>query len=123
MTTIFAGGSPAAGYFFLRRQEKVTKKKAPRTRTRASVEREGAQAAARNTVKRGAHAAAPAPQASLTVSRQPPVCRPFGVPSVLKEKEGLRNSPLRGSNSARPLLRFLFQNLGGAQGVFQERKE
>jgi hypothetical protein len=27
--------------------------------------------AARNTVKRGAHAAAPAPQASLTVSRQP----------------------------------------------------
>jgi hypothetical protein len=35
------------------------------------VEREGAQAAARNTVKRGAHAAAPAPQASLTVSRQP----------------------------------------------------
>ena len=37
-----------------------------------SVEREGAQAAARNIVKRGAHAAAPAPQASLTVSRQPP---------------------------------------------------
>ena len=74
-----AGGRPAAGYFFLRRQEKVTKKKAP------------------------------------------PVCRPFGVPSVLQEKAGLRNSPLRGSNSARPLLRFLIQNLGGAQGVFQER--
>src|SRR5712691_7314448 len=36
-----------------------------------SVEREGVQAAARNTVKRGAHAVAPAPQASLTVSRQP----------------------------------------------------
>ncbi len=36
-----------------------------------SVVREGAQAAARNTGKRGAHAAAPAPQASLTVSRQP----------------------------------------------------
>ena len=36
-----------------------------------SVEREGAQTAARDTVKRGAHAAAPAPQASLTVSRQP----------------------------------------------------
>jgi hypothetical protein len=35
------------------------------------VEREGAQAAARNTVKRGAIAAAPAPQAALTVSRQP----------------------------------------------------
>jgi hypothetical protein len=45
--------------------------KAPRTRTRASVEREGAQAAARDIVKQGAHAAAPAPQASLTVSRQP----------------------------------------------------
>jgi hypothetical protein len=45
--------------------------KAPRTRTRVSVERVGAQAAARNTVKRGAHAAAFAPQASLTVSRQP----------------------------------------------------
>jgi hypothetical protein len=44
---------------------------APRTRTRVSVEREGAQAAARGIVKRGAHAAAPAPQASLTVSRQP----------------------------------------------------
>ncbi|MGH8716300.1 MAG: hypothetical protein ACREUI_06150, partial [Burkholderiales bacterium] len=41
------------------------------TRTRASVEREGAQAAARDIVKRGASAAAPAPQASLTVSRQP----------------------------------------------------
>ena len=36
-----------------------------------SVVREGAQAAARDTVKRGAHATAPAPQASLTVSRQP----------------------------------------------------
>ncbi|MGH8756287.1 MAG: hypothetical protein ACREU0_10820, partial [Burkholderiales bacterium] len=36
-----------------------------------SVVREGAQAAARNIVKWGAHAAAPAPQASLTVSRQP----------------------------------------------------
>ena len=35
------------------------------------MEREGAQAAARNFVKWGAHAAAPAPQASLTVSRQP----------------------------------------------------
>ena len=36
-----------------------------------SVVREGAQAAARNIVKWGAHAAAPAPQASRTVSRQP----------------------------------------------------
>ncbi len=36
-----------------------------------SVVREGAKAAARNTAKRGAHAATPAPQASLTVSRQP----------------------------------------------------
>ena len=40
-----------------------------------SVEREGAHAAARNIVKWGAHAAAPAPQASLTVSRQPPSLR------------------------------------------------
>jgi hypothetical protein len=40
-----------------------------------SVEREGAHAAARNIVKRGAHAVAPAPQASLTVSRQPPSLR------------------------------------------------
>jgi len=40
-----------------------------------SVEREGANAAARNIVKWGAHAAAPAPQASLTVSRQPPSLR------------------------------------------------
>ncbi|MGH8756030.1 MAG: hypothetical protein ACREU0_09490, partial [Burkholderiales bacterium] len=39
-----------------------------------SVEREGAHAAARNIVKWGARAAAP--QASLTVSRQP---RPFGL--------------------------------------------
>ena len=37
-----------------------------------SAEREGAQADARNTVKRGAIAAAPAPEASLTASRQPP---------------------------------------------------
>ncbi len=36
-----------------------------------SVVRAGAQAAAKEIVKRGAHAAAPAPQASLTVSRQP----------------------------------------------------
>ncbi len=36
-----------------------------------SVVREGAQAAARYIVKWGAPAAAPAPQASLTVSRQP----------------------------------------------------
>jgi len=36
-----------------------------------SVVRERAQAAARNTFKQGAHAAAPALQASLTVSRQP----------------------------------------------------
>ena len=35
-----------------------------------SVEREGAQASARDIVKWGAIAAAPAPQASLTVSRQ-----------------------------------------------------
>ncbi len=45
-------------------------KSAPDSDSR-SVEREGAQAAARNIVKWGAHAAAPAPQASLTVSRQP----------------------------------------------------
>ncbi|MGH8711054.1 MAG: hypothetical protein ACREVA_07030, partial [Burkholderiales bacterium] len=45
------------------------------------VVREGAQAAARNIVKWGAHAAAPAPQASLTVSRQPSlwVAAKFGV--------------------------------------------
>ncbi len=41
-----------------------------------SVEREGAQASARDIVKWGAIAAAPAPQASLTVSRQP---RPSGL--------------------------------------------
>ncbi|MGH8753360.1 MAG: hypothetical protein ACREUJ_05720 [Burkholderiales bacterium] len=40
-----------------------------------SVVRAGAQAAAKEIVKRGAHAAAPAPQASLTVSRQPPSLR------------------------------------------------
>ena len=51
-----------------------------------SVVREGAQAGARNTVKQGAHAAAPAPQASLTVSRQPLPRRPV---------DPLRSSPNR----------------------------
>ena len=52
-----------------------------------SVEREGAQAAARNAVKRGAHTAAPAPQASLTVSRKPSlrVAAKCGVCVVLAE--------------------------------------
>ena len=53
------------------RATKQTARKAAPDSDSRSVEREGAQAAARNTVKRGAHAAAPAPQASLTVSRQP----------------------------------------------------
>ena len=52
------------------------------------MEREGAQAAARNTLKRGAIAAAPAPQASLTVSRQPLPRRPFD-----KLRGSLRSSP------------------------------
>ena len=99
---LLIGGSPIAGNFLLRRQKKVTKEKATPVRRlplRASaksgaaqlarsalrqcelrtpdsdsrsVEREGAQAVARGIVKRGAIAAAPAPQASLTVSRQPP---------------------------------------------------
>jgi hypothetical protein len=51
-----------------RATKQTTRKGAPDSDSR-SVEREGAQAAARDTVKRGA--AAPAPQASLTVSRQP----------------------------------------------------
>ena len=53
-----------------RATKQTARKGAPDSDSR-SVEREGAQAATRNTVKRGAHAAAPAPQASLTVSRQP----------------------------------------------------
>src|SRR5713101_7540677 len=58
----------------------IARKGAPDSDSR-SVERKGAQAAARNTVKRGAHAAAPAPQASLTVSRQPSlrVAAKYGV--------------------------------------------
>ena len=53
-----------------RATKQTARKGAPDSVSR-SVVREGARAAARNTVKRGAHAAAPAPQASLTVSRQP----------------------------------------------------
>jgi hypothetical protein len=56
-------------------KERNQRKSAPDSDSR-SVEREGAQAAARNTRKRGAIAAAPAPQASLTVSRQPLLRRP-----------------------------------------------
>ena len=72
----FAGGSPAAGYFFLCRQEKVTKKKAT------------------------------------------PVCRPSGALSF-ERKSGAAQLAPQGSNSACPLLRFLFQNLGGAQGILK----
>jgi hypothetical protein len=57
--------------FFCLAKRKLPKKSTPDSDSR-SVEREGAQAAAGNTVKRGAIAAAPAPQASLTVSRQHP---------------------------------------------------
>jgi len=63
-------------------QKKETKEKGAPDSDSRSVEREGAQAAARNTLKRGAIAAAPAPQASLTVSRQPLLRRPadsFGL--------------------------------------------
>jgi hypothetical protein len=67
----FAGGSPAAGYFFLCRQEKVTKKKGAPDSDSRSVEREGA-ARLRLRLSTGAYAAAPAPQASLTVSQPPP---------------------------------------------------
>ena len=88
----FAGGSPAAGNFLLRRQKKVTKEKGAPDSDSRSVEREGAQAAARNIVIRGAIAAAPAPQASLTVSRQPPVRCPFGVPCAARPSGRLRNS-------------------------------
>ena len=56
--------------FASRATKQLTRKGSPDSDSR-SVEREGAQVAARNIVKRGAHAAAPAPQASLTVSRLP----------------------------------------------------
>ena len=66
-----------------------------------SVVRAGAQAAARNTLKRGAPAAVPAPQASLTVSRQPPdsVSR-----SVVREgvQAGAGNAVKRGAPAAAP---------------------
>jgi len=69
------------------RATKQTARKSASDSDSRSVERGGAQAAARNTVKRGAHAAAPAPQASLTVSRQPSlrVAAKCGVCVVLAE--------------------------------------
>jgi hypothetical protein len=84
-----------------------------------SVEREGAQAAARNIVKRGAHAASPAPQASLTVSRQPPslrVAAKCGVCIVLAgawslgtcDREGER-WPVQASANRRAAARFAAQ--------------
>jgi len=66
-----------------------------------SVEREGAQAAARNIVKWSGHAAAPAPQASLTVSRAPRTRTRVSV-----EREGVqaaaRNNVKRGAIAAAP---------------------
>src|SRR5712692_2774706 len=56
---------------FTSRVTKQTARKGAPDSVSRSVVREGAQAAAGITVKRGAIAAAPAPQASLTVSRQP----------------------------------------------------
>ena len=53
------------------RATKQTARKGVPDSVSRSVVREGTQAAARNIAKWGAHAAAPAPQASLTVSRQP----------------------------------------------------
>jgi len=44
------GRGPTAGYFFLFRQEKVTKEKGAPDSDSQSVEREGAQAATRRTV-------------------------------------------------------------------------
>jgi hypothetical protein len=69
-----------------RATKQTARKGAPDSVSR-SVVREGAQAAAGITVKRGAHAAAPAPQASLTVSRQPSlwVAAKCGVCVVLAE--------------------------------------
>jgi hypothetical protein len=66
-----------------------------------SVEREGAQAAARDIVKRGAHAAAPAPQASLTASRQPP---DSDSRSVVREgaQAAARDTVKRGAHAAAP---------------------
>jgi len=59
-----------------------------------------AQAAARNTVKRGARAAAPAPQASLTVSRQPSL-------RVAENAASASCSPKRGARYVRPRRRAL----------------
>ncbi len=69
-----------------RATKQTARKGAPDSVSR-SVVREGAQAAARNIVKWGAHVAAPAPQASLTVSRQPSlwVAAKCGVCIVLAE--------------------------------------
>jgi len=78
--------------FFCAAKKKVTKEKGAPDSDSRSVEREGAQAAARSTIKWGAYAAAPAPQASLTVSRQPPVRCPFGVPCAARPSRRLRNS-------------------------------
>ena len=71
----FAGGSPATGYFFLCRQEKVTKKKAT------------------------------------------PVRCPCGVPCAARPSGWLRNSPLRGSDSARRLPPASAPLLGSSQGI------
>jgi len=91
----FAGGSPAAGDFLLPRQKKVTKEKGAPDSDSRSVEREGAQAAASNIVIRDAHAAAPAPQASLTVSRQPPVRCPLGGALCCSPKRAAAQLALR----------------------------
>jgi hypothetical protein len=65
------------GDFLLAMQKKVTSRRCAPDSDSRSVEREGARAAEGNIMKRGAHAAAPAPQAALTVSRQPTSSRRF----------------------------------------------
>ena len=94
-------------------------RKAPRTRTRVSVEREGEQAAASKIVKWGAYAAAHAPQASLTVSRQHPASPPLrqaqGFPPFLA-KPGVCATRASRSNSARRQLPGLSAVLGGSEG-------
>ena len=65
-----------------------------------SVVREGTQAAARNTVKWGTHAAVPAPQASLTVSRQPSREGCGGIGRSLCRAPRLRSAPRTRSRAA-----------------------
>jgi hypothetical protein len=87
--------------FFCVAKRKSPKKSAPDSDSR-SVERDGAQAAARNTVKRGANAAAPAPQASLTVSRQHPGSLPLRGTLCCSHKRAAAQLALRAQTVRAP---------------------